>query len=98
MSESFKPRNELREPILNRALKCYVVLHVVGKYQVVALMVLWKMQNYNNLFSKRNELDSLSKQVKAVVLVISCVTCFKNEEVDVGFVFWIGFDWPQYGV
>ena len=51
---------------------------------MVALRVLWKSKNYNNLFSKRKELESVLKQVKAVVLVISCMTCFKNEEVDVG--------------
>ena len=99
-----KPRKELREIPLKRALKSFVIPHIVKNYEVVALRVLWKRPDFNDMQEMRSKLEAAIKGIKEVGIFISCITAQEERklkgqqhpEIKTGFSFWVAFEWPEH--
>ncbi|XP_066926777.1 uncharacterized protein [Clytia hemisphaerica] len=95
-NKKFKPNKSFREVALQRALKTYVISNIVDSYNVLAIRVLWKEENYSDMFTRRQDLENIFKDIVPVKVLISCVTAMeKGEELDTGLSFWMAFDWPD---
>ncbi|XP_066931168.1 uncharacterized protein [Clytia hemisphaerica] len=83
VSKKFKPNRSFREVALQRTLKTYIISNIVESYNVLAIRVLWKEENYSDMFTRRQ-------------VLISCVTAMeKGEELNTGLSFWMTFGWPD---
>ena len=100
MEREFEPRLTLREKTLRRFLKSYVVDHLLKRYLVCSIRVLWRNDgniDFNNLYEKRVLIEQEIKSVKEVVFIIDCITSMKksNGELQFGFAFWVVFDFVE---
>ena len=94
--KEFKPNKSFREMPLKRALRSYVVSTVCKSYLTLGIRVLWKEENFSDMYVRRKELEQIFKNVKEIKMVISCVTAIsKKEKTDTGFAFWIVYDRPK---
>ena len=100
--KDYMPKLALRERPLERALKSYIIPVIVSKYQVIAIRCLWNLDEFNNIWPKRKEIDSMLSKVQSVCGFFSCVTAQPDRKTktikEVGFGYWIFFDWPEYGL
>ena len=82
-----KPNRGLASNTLKQALRAFVVPVVSERYNVVALRVLWKVEN--NHISKANEqaaqkqkkqLETLREENEEVLLFVSCMCITRQEK------------------
>ena len=68
MAENFKPRRELRDNKLKRALRAFIVPAFARSYQVVAVRALWDSGAGEELiWGKRLELEAMLEGKKSIV-------------------------------
>lgn len=95
-NKMFVPRLGLRELKLPRILKKDIVAPVVQSYSTIGVRVLWKDDDYSEMWERKKRLEASLSTIPQIVMHINCITGMKPKTtVMVGFAYWISFNCPQ---